>query len=215
MLLIVRNCGQHEPVVQIGVQVFRFFVHQCKFFWSFSHRHTHRPNVSFSSYVRFMAIAARRNVQPKTATKKAFYLHFLRYDALNSSTENEITRYMYIVQQNGLFTVQSSEMCHQPEHMLLPLVCLQLTFCFTCKTNQKNSGVAHHLYVCICCSQSIFIPRFNCRFIDSKYRFSTFQIVIFSLRLLHILCIACWTYNIEMNIRTLVNMRILCMSTNT
>lgn len=60
----------------------------------------------------------------KTATKKAFYLHFLRYDALNSSTENEITRYMYIVQQNGLFTVRSSEMCHQPEHMLLPLVCL-------------------------------------------------------------------------------------------
>lgn len=102
----------------------------------------------------------------KTATKKAFYLHFLRYDALNSSTENEITRYVYIVQQNGLFTVRSSEMCHQPEHMLLPLVCLQLTFCFTCKTNQKkfrccSSFICVHLLFTVNFYSSLQLPLYR------------------------------------------------------
>lgn len=46
------------------------------FFWSFLHRHTHRPNVSFSSYVRFMAIAARRNVQPKNGNEESILFAF-------------------------------------------------------------------------------------------------------------------------------------------
>lgn len=53
-----------------------FLFTNASFFWSFLHRHTHRPNVSFSSYVRFMAIAARRNVQPKNGNEESILFAF-------------------------------------------------------------------------------------------------------------------------------------------
>lgn len=200
-VLNVRNCGQHEPVVQIGVcrcSVFSPMQVFCLVFFLlfdtriapmilslytldllpllpdkiYRERHTQKNETADDEESILFAFSALRCIETAIPKKN-----------------NKMFMYRYCVQQNGPFNAVS--------HSVYSVKCaIALNTCYlfgvslacaqNCIMKIKKIQVLAIIDICV---RFLFAVNFysfiNCCFFDAKYRFCAFVIVIFPLHLWH------------------------------